>query len=69
MIESSNNFPGKQCSWLHMSYSGEFGGLRAMCYTKVLQIPFAHVCEETGKFTDNDASGRLTLKKTSRMFP
>lgn len=51
-----------------MSYSGEFGGLRAMYFNKVLPVPFAHGCEETGKCTDGVASGRFTLKK-SRIFP
>lgn len=47
-----------------MSYSRKFEGLSATYYNKVFQIPFAHVCEETGRFTDDDASGRFTLNKS-----
>jgi len=46
-----------------MLSSGKFWGLGTTSYNKVLPNPFFHVWEETGKFTDDVACGRLTLKK------
>lgn len=63
VIAGYNNFTGEQCTWLLTPSSGEFGGLGPTYYNTVLPNPFVHVWEETERFTDDDASGRLTLKK------
>lgn len=62
---SSNNFPSEQRTWLPMPSSGEFGDLGPTYYNTVVPNPFVHVWEETGRFTDDGAPGRLKLKKTN----